>query len=77
MAWRMDGFENVRPLFGGFNGWKAHGGMEACARANKKSGKVAPAETSIGRGARSWAARRAPSIGDAGEGEEPQVEGRG
>ena len=37
MALRMDGFENVRLLYGGFNEWKARGGMEACARASKKS----------------------------------------
>lgn len=33
MALRLDGFENVRLLYGGFNGWKAAGGMEANARA--------------------------------------------
>lgn len=37
MALRMDGFENVRMLYGGYNAWKARGGMEAYARANKKS----------------------------------------
>ena len=37
MALRMDGFENVRLLYGGFNEWKARGGMEAQARASKKS----------------------------------------
>ena len=37
MALRMDGFENVRLLYGGFNEWKARGGMEAYARASKKS----------------------------------------
>ena len=37
MALRMDGFENVRLLYGGFNEWKARGGMEAHARASKKS----------------------------------------
>ena len=37
MALRMDGFENVRLLYGGFNEWKACGGMEADARASKKS----------------------------------------
>ena len=33
MALRMDGFENVRLLYGGFNEWKARGGLEAHARA--------------------------------------------
>ena len=37
MALRMDGFENVRLLHGGYNEWKARGGMEALARASKKS----------------------------------------
>jgi 3-mercaptopyruvate sulfurtransferase SseA len=37
VALRMDGFENVRMLYGGYNAWKARGGMEAYARANKKS----------------------------------------
>ena len=37
MALRMDGFENVRLLHGGYNEWKARGGMEAHARASKKS----------------------------------------
>ena len=37
MALRMDGFENVRLLYGGFNEWKARGGMDAHARASKKS----------------------------------------
>jgi rhodanese-related sulfurtransferase len=37
MALRMDGFENVRLLYGGFNEWKARGGMEAYARASKKN----------------------------------------
>lgn len=37
MALRLDGFENVRLLYGGFNEWKARGGMEAHARASKKS----------------------------------------
>jgi rhodanese-related sulfurtransferase len=36
MALRMDGFENVRVLHGGFNEWKARGGMDAYARATKK-----------------------------------------
>lgn len=29
MALRLDGFENVRVLYGGFNQWKASGGMAA------------------------------------------------
>jgi rhodanese-related sulfurtransferase len=37
MALRLDGFDNVRLLYGGFNEWKARGGMEAYARASKKS----------------------------------------
>lgn len=37
MALRMDGFENVRLLYGGFNEWKARGALEAHARASKKS----------------------------------------
>jgi rhodanese-related sulfurtransferase len=36
MALRMDGFENVRLLYGGYNEWKARGGLEAYARASKK-----------------------------------------
>ncbi|KAB2896979.1 MAG: rhodanese-like domain-containing protein, partial [Burkholderiaceae bacterium] len=36
MALRMDGFENVRLLHGGYNEWKARGGMEAHARASQK-----------------------------------------
>jgi rhodanese-related sulfurtransferase len=36
MALRMDGFENVRLLYGGFNEWKARGGMDAYARASTK-----------------------------------------
>lgn len=36
MALRLDGFENVRMLYGGFNQWRAAGGMEAYARATKK-----------------------------------------
>lgn len=36
MALRLDGFENVRMLYGGFNQWKAAGGMDAYARATKK-----------------------------------------
>jgi len=35
MALRIDGFENVRLLFGGFNEWKARGGLEAHARATR------------------------------------------
>lgn len=37
MPLRRDGFENVRLLYGGYNGWKARGGMDAYARASKKS----------------------------------------
>lgn len=37
MALRMDGFENVRLMYGGFNEWKARGGMDAYARAVKKN----------------------------------------
>jgi rhodanese-related sulfurtransferase len=37
MALRMDGFENVRLLYGGFDEWKARGGMDAHARASRKS----------------------------------------
>ena len=37
MALRMDGFENVRLLHGGYNEWKASGGMQANSRAGKKS----------------------------------------
>ena len=37
MALRMDGFENVRLWHGGYNEWKARDGMEAYARASKKS----------------------------------------
>jgi rhodanese-related sulfurtransferase len=33
MALRLDGFENVRLLYGGFNEWKARGGLEAHTRA--------------------------------------------
>jgi rhodanese-related sulfurtransferase len=36
MALRLDGYENVRLLYGGCNEWKAHGGLEAHARASKK-----------------------------------------
>jgi rhodanese-related sulfurtransferase len=36
MALRMDGFENVRVLHGGFIEWKARGGMDAYSRATKK-----------------------------------------
>jgi rhodanese-related sulfurtransferase len=36
MALRMDGFENVRLLYGGFSAWKARGGLEAHARAGGK-----------------------------------------
>ena len=37
MALRMDGYENVRLLHGGYNEWKARGGMDAYAKASKKS----------------------------------------
>ncbi|MBT9465853.1 rhodanese-like domain-containing protein [Hydrogenophaga sp.] len=37
MALRMDGYENVRLLHGGYDEWKAAGGMNAQARAAKKS----------------------------------------
>lgn len=37
MALRIDGFENVRLLHGGYNEWKARGGLEANARASGKS----------------------------------------
>jgi rhodanese-related sulfurtransferase len=33
MALRLDGFENVRLMYGGFNEWKARGGLQAYARA--------------------------------------------
>lgn len=33
MALRIDGFENVRLLYGGFGEWKARGGLQAHARA--------------------------------------------
>ena len=36
MALRMDGFENVRILHGGYDEWKARGGMGAFARAATK-----------------------------------------
>ena len=37
MALRMDGYENVRILHGGYGEWKARGGLEAYARATKKN----------------------------------------
>lgn len=37
MALRLEGVENVRLLHGGYNEWKARGGIEAHARASKKS----------------------------------------
>ena len=37
MALRMDGIENVRLLYGGYNEWKARGGMDAHARATRKN----------------------------------------
>lgn len=36
MALRIDGFENVRLLYGGYNEWKARGGLEAHARARQQ-----------------------------------------
>lgn len=36
MALRLDGFENVRLVYGGFDQWKARGGMAAYARASGK-----------------------------------------
>lgn len=36
MALRLDGFENVRLMYGGFNEWKARGGLDAYARASGK-----------------------------------------
>lgn len=38
MALRMDGYDNVRLLHGGYNEWKARGGMEAQSRSLKKNG---------------------------------------
>jgi rhodanese-related sulfurtransferase len=37
MALRIDGYENIRLLYGGFNGWKAQGGMDAHARARGRT----------------------------------------
>ena len=37
MALRMDGFENVRLLYGGYNEWKTRGGMDAMARSSRKN----------------------------------------
>lgn len=37
MALRIDGYENVRILHGGYAEWKARGGLEAYVRAAKKS----------------------------------------
>jgi len=37
MALRMNGYENVRILHGGYGEWKAGGGLEAYPRAAKKS----------------------------------------
>lgn len=37
MALRMAGYENVRILHGGYDQWKARGGLEAHARATKAS----------------------------------------
>lgn len=36
MALRLDGFENVRILHGGYNEWKARGGLDAYAKAVKR-----------------------------------------
>lgn len=36
MALRTDGFENVRLLYGGYNEWKARGGLDAHMRATTK-----------------------------------------
>lgn len=33
MALRLDGYENVRMLHGGYNEWKARGGLQAYAKA--------------------------------------------
>jgi rhodanese-related sulfurtransferase len=37
MALRMAGYENVRILHGGYDQWKARGGMDAYARASRAS----------------------------------------
>lgn len=37
MALRMDGIENVRLLYGGYNEWKARGGLDAYARTTGKN----------------------------------------
>lgn len=37
MALRMDGFENVLVLHGGYGEWKARGGMDAANRAAKEN----------------------------------------
>lgn len=36
VALRLDGFENVRLLYGGYQQWKASGGLEANARATRR-----------------------------------------
>lgn len=36
MALRLDGFENVRVLYGGYTQWKASGGLQAHARAQNR-----------------------------------------
>ena len=36
MALRMDGFENVRILHGGYGEWKARGGLSAHSRASRR-----------------------------------------
>jgi rhodanese-related sulfurtransferase len=40
MALRLDGFENVRLLYGGYNGWQAAGGMQANARASNATNRA-------------------------------------
>lgn len=37
LALRLDGYENVRLLHGGYNEWKARGGMDAMALSAKKN----------------------------------------
>lgn len=36
MALRLDGFENVRVLYGGYNQWKASGGLQAHTKAQHR-----------------------------------------
>ena len=45
MALRMDGFENVRILHGGYGEWKARGGTDAFARATKADSAPGPQMT--------------------------------